>query len=282
MNAAGAQRPRPITGPVFAQVVVLDLLLDATLLWRDYAIDSQVLVAHYVLFVAGTDLAAYFLPKDKRQWYNLFRLVSGPVLLALTATLATKGLDGGVLALTLARCLFAGLRTLHAAWLIRRSGPREDELVGFPAYAASYVRSGGASERLSAGFLLFAGLALIFPQFVYWMHQNTGPRELDAVIVGLQASQGFTVWIKMFVLETLVVRAAPKLAMRTVVAVLFVGQWPFMLTMFTDAPLPYAHASAELFVTMLVIVGYRAWRQAPAIRVGARHPNLEKPNRAPV
>ncbi|WP_372787876.1 hypothetical protein [Paraconexibacter sp.] len=143
---------------------------------------------------------------------------------------------------------------------LRVAGPRLDDLRAYPAYALRYVRGGRASERLGVGYAAIGAFALVFPQLFYWTHHNPGPAELDPVLVGLQASQAITVFLKMFVFETLVLRAGPKLSMRVVVAGLFVVQWPLMLSMFSEAPLPYVHAIAEVFATTLVIVGYRRWR----------------------
>ncbi len=253
---------RPLTSRVLAQIVVLDVLLFATLFWRDPGEDGQSLVAHYIAFVAITDLTAIFLPTAKRHWFNVFRLISGLALLALTVTLALKGLDGRALGLTLASCALAGARVAHAGWLIRVSGPSLGELRAFPSRAERHVRDGTPSDRLGAGYLVIAALVLVFPQVFYWTHHNHGPQELDAVLVGLQASQALTVFLKMFVFETLIVEAGPKLGMRLVVAVLFAAQWPFMLDMYADAPLPYVHAIAEVFAAALVIAGYRVWRSA--------------------
>ena len=254
-----APRPAARLGRgTIAQIVALDVALYAALLWRDYDIDGQMLVAHYVAFVLVTDIGARFLPAGRQRWFNVFRLLSGLTFLVLTVTLALKDLDGGVLWLSVARCALAAARTVHAGVLLRRAGPSTAELRAFPAHASRYLREGGFSERLSGGYAVLAALVLVFPQIFYWTHHNPGPDELDPVLVGLQASQALTVFLKAFVFETLIRDARARLSMRLVIALLFAVQWPMMLDMYTQAPLPYVHAIAEVFTAALVVAAFRA------------------------
>ena len=51
---------------VFLHILLLDVLLYISLFWRDYHDHGQMLVAHYISFVAITDLGALFLPQIGR------------------------------------------------------------------------------------------------------------------------------------------------------------------------------------------------------------------------
>lgn len=241
-------------------MLLIDLLLYISLFWRDYGDHGQMLVAHYISFVAITDLGAIFLPKAKRHWFNLFRCSGGVSLLVLIIALSAKGLDGEALAFTLVRGLLAGLRIVHSAWCIKTFGPWWDELRALPAYVSGYFNHGSRSERLGCVYLLIGMALLYFPQLAYWTHYNWGVNGLDDVLTGLQAQSGFNFCIKLFVFETLIFAAAPKFFMRSVVAILFIVQWPVMFGMFYLAPIPLAHAAVEIYEIALVVAGYKVWR----------------------
>ena len=148
--------------------------------------------------------------------------------------------------------------------LLRTSGPGWNELRAFPAHAASFFQNGNRSEKWGCGYLLVGAALLYFPQLAYWTHYNWGADGLDDILTGLQAQAGLNFCIKLFVFEVLIVAAAPKLFMRSVVATLFVVQWPAMLGMFYLAPIPVAHAAVELYEIALVVLGYQAWRRSQA------------------
>ncbi len=241
-------------------MLLLDALLYLSLFWRDYHSHGQMLVAHYISFVAITELGALFLPKAERRWFNLFRLSSGVSFLVLVLALAFKDLDGDVLALTVLRCGLSAVRVVHAVWCIRSFGPWGDALRAFPQRASTYFNQGNRSERLGCAYLLVGFALLYFPQLAYWTHYNWGEDGLDDILTGLQAQAGLNFCIKLFVFEVLIVAAAQKFYMRSVVAVLFVAQWPLMLGMFYLAPIPVAHAMVEIFEVILVILGYKVWR----------------------
>tara|TARA_R110000787_G_scaffold15088_18_gene46490 strand:- start:4273 stop:5037 length:765 start_codon:yes stop_codon:yes gene_type:complete len=249
---------------VFLHILLLDVLLYISLFWRDYHDHGQMLVAHYISFVAITDLGALFLPRSKRHWFNLFRFSSGISFLILVAALHFKGLDGEALTLTGLRALLCIARIAHAGWCLRTSGPGWNELRAFPAHAASFFQNGNRSEKWGCGYLLVGAALLYFPQLAYWTHYNWGADGLDDILTGLQAQAGLNFCIKLFVFEVLIVAAAPKLFMRSVVATLFVVQWPAMLGMFYLAPIPVAHAAVELYEIALVVLGYQAWRRSQA------------------
>lgn len=259
---AGTLLAKPlITDRQFGLILVLDCALYLSLFWRDYQDHSQMLIAHYLSFVAITDLGALFLPRNRRHWYNLFRVTSGLSFMVLVVALALKGLDGESLALTLLRCCLILGRILHGGFYVYRCGPWVSDLTALPAYVSAYFRNGNASERLGCWYLA-VGLALLyFPHLAYWTHYNWGDGRLDDVLTGLQAQAGLNFCIKLFIFEVMVLKAGSKLMMRSVVALLFVAQWPLMPGMFYLAPLPVMHAAVELYEIALVIVGYRYWRQ---------------------
>ena len=215
------------------------------------------LIAHYISFVAITDLGFLFAPRNRRYWFNFFRVTSGLSFLILTVALALKGFDGESLALTLVRCSLIVLRILHGGIGMYRYGPWLADLKALPAYVSQYFHQGNFSERLGCAYL-GVGLALLyFPQLAYWTHYNWGHTELDAILTGLQAQAGLNFCIKLFILEVIVLSVTNKLLMRSVVAFLFIAQWPMMLGMFYLAPIPVMHAMIELYELSLVYVGYR-------------------------
>lgn len=257
------QRPR-LTQGHFLGLIALDVLLYLSLFWRDYSDHGQMLIAHYISFVAITDLGMLFLPRDKRQWANVFRVTSGISFLILVVALALKGLDGESLALTGLRCSLVIARILHGSLLLYRFGPWLSDLKALPSYASAYYRNGNPSEKLGCWYLA-VGLALLyFPQLAYWTHYNWGESRLDDILTGLQAQAGLNFCIKLFIFEIMVLGAGAKLLMRSVIAILFVAQWPLMLGMFYLAPIPVAHAAVELYEVCLVVIGYKYWRLAKA------------------
>lgn len=253
--------PRNLTQPVFLHMLLIDALLYFSLFWRDYHDPGQMLVAHYISFVAITDLGVLFLPKDKRHWFNLFRFSSGVSFAVLVVALALKGLDGEALALTILRIALCLLRIIHSAWCIKRFGPWWDDLCTFPGQVSRYFQNGNRSERLGCVYLLVGLSLLYFPHLAYWTHYNWGADGLDDVLTGLQAQAGLNFCIKLLVFEVLTVAAAPKFFMRTVVATLFLVQWPLMLGMFYLAPIPIAHAVIEIYEIALAIIGFQVWRE---------------------
>jgi len=258
----------PIGNGLFVRILLLDALMYATLFWRDYEMPGQMLVAHYISFVAITDLGALFLPRDKRHWFNLFRFTSSVSFLVIVVALWAKGLDGEAAWLTVLRCALILTRMVHSGRCLFRHGPWLEELRGFPSYVQSYYRKGNTSERLGCWYLAIGAALLYFPHLAYWTHFNSGEARLDDILTGLQAQAGLNFCIKLFVFEVLVSNAFAKLMMRSVVAFLFVVQWPLMLGMFYLAPIPIAHAAVELYEVILVVIGYRTWRDAR--RVPAR------------
>lgn len=246
---------------MFLHMLLIDALLYFSLFWRDYHDPGQMLVAHYISFVAITDLGVLFLPKDKRRWFNLFRFTSGVSFVVLVVALALKGLDGEALALTILRIALCLLRMVHAAWCIKKCGPWWNDLRAFPGLLFGYFQNGNRSERLGCVYLLVGLSLLYFPHLAYWTHYNAGVEGLNDVLTGLQGQAGLNFCIKLLVFEVLIAAAAPKFFMRAVVATLFVAQWPLMLGMFYLAPIPIAHAAVEIYEIALVIVGFQVWRE---------------------
>jgi len=251
---------RPVLGRAqFLQILLIDAVLYIALCWRDFADPAQMLIAHYVSFILITDLGLLFLPRVKRNWYNLFRIIGGVSFLILIGALWAQGLDGEALWLTLARLGLIGVRIAHGLWLLRAHGPELNELLMFPLSGWSRYRAGTPSEKLGYGYLIVALGMFLFPQLAYWTHANGGVVALDAVLTGFQAQQGLNVALKMLVLEILVRDVRTRLLMRTAVAVPFLIQWPLMFGMFLNAPIPLAHGVLELFELALVVMAFRAW-----------------------
>lgn len=241
----------------FLQLLIIDALLYVSLFWRDYGDPAQMLIAHYVSFVAITDLAVFFLPRSQRHWFNLFRVSSSIAYLVLIGALAAKGLDGESLALTALRFGLILVRLAHASWLWRCAGPSRQALFEFPGRALAFYRSGDTSQRLGCVYLLIGCALLYFPQLAYWTHFNAGEDRLDDVLTGLQAQAGLNFCIKLFVCEVLVTSATARLWMRSLIALLFILQWPLMPGMFFKAPIPVAHAAVELYELALVWAALR-------------------------
>lgn len=258
---AGAAYPG-LSRAVWLQMLVLDGLLYLTLFWRDYSEPWQWVVAHYISFVAISDLAALFLPAGRRHWFNLFRLTSGLSFLILVVALACKNLGGAGPLFTALCASLCVLRMLHAGWCWRRFGPGIAALKALPAQASEYFKRGDRSQRWGCAYLLIGLGLLYFPQLAYWTHYNWGEHRLDDILTGLQAQAGLNFCIKLFVFELLITGAGSRLAMRSVVAGLFLLQWPLMLAMFYLAPLPVIHGVVEVYELCLVWLGYQYWRRS--------------------
>jgi hypothetical protein len=249
-------------------LLALDALVYLSLFCRDYQDHGQMLIAHYISFVAITDLGILFLPRDKRHWANIFRTTSGISFLILVIALSMKGLDGESLALTVLRCGLITCRILHGGYCLRRYGPWLDDLRALPDYASRYFKNGNRSERWGCAYLLIGLALLYFPQLAYWTHYNWGETRFDDVLTGLQAQAGLNFCIKLFIFEIMVLGAAQKLMMRSLIALLFVAQWPLMPGMFFLAPIPIAHAAVELYEVCLVFLAYQYWRQSRTVPIG--------------
>lgn len=246
----------------FIFTVILDILVYTSLFWRDYSISGQLLVAHYISFVAISDITGLFLPADKRHWFNLFRFIGSLSLLLLVVALASKGLDNGMPAVTLISIVLLGLRLLHSGLLLKRYGPLLKHLRHYPEYAMKYFRNANRSNQIALGYLVIVGAMIFFPQLTYWTHYNAGENRLDDILTGFQAQSGIHFALKLLVFETLILNPAKKCIARTLVATLFIIQWPFMLPMFYLAPLPFVHAVVELFEVYLAILAFKYWRES--------------------
>lgn len=252
----------PIDNRQLRFTVVLDVLVYASLFWRDYSEPGQLLVAHYISFVAISDIAGLFLPPDKRHWFNLFRFIGALSLLLLVVALAEKGLDSGMLAVTVLSVLLLIARLFHSGLQIKRYGPRLTHLRHYPEYAMTYFRHANRSNRMALGYLAIASGMLFFPQLAYWTHYNGGEARLDDILTGFQAQSGIHFALKLLVFETLILNPAKKCLARSLIAILFVFQWPFMLSMFYLAPLPFVHAVVECFEVYLAILAFKYWRES--------------------
>jgi len=254
----------PIDNRNFRFTVALDVLVYATLFWRDYGVAGQLLVAHYISFVAISDIAGLFLPPDKRHWFNLFRFVGSLSLLLLVLALASKGLDIGGATITVLSVLLLTTRLFHSGLQIKRFGPWRTHLRHYPDYALAYFRNANQSNRMALGYLAIAAGMLFFPQLAYWTHYNAGEARLDDILTGFQAQSGIHFALKLLVFETLILNPGKKCIARSLIALLFVLQWPFMLPMFYLAPLPVVHAVVECFEVYLAILAFRHWRETHA------------------
>jgi len=252
----------PIDNNDFRFTIVLDVLVYASLFWRDYSVPGQLLVAHYISFVAISDIAGLFLPPDKRHWFNLFRFIGGLSLLLLMVALAGKGLDSGMLAVTVLSVLLLTARLFHSGLQITKYGPWLTHLRHYPEYAMVYFGHATRSNRMALGYLAIASGMLFFPQLAYWTHYNGGEARLDDILTGFQAQSGIHFALKLLVFETLILNPAKKCLARSLIAILFVIQWPFMLSMFYLAPLPVVHAVIEFFEVYLAILAFKYWRES--------------------
>lgn len=234
---------------------------------------GQLLVAHYISFVAISDLAGLFLPPDKRHWFNFFRFLGGLSLLLLVVALAAKGLDSGMLAATVSSVALLTARLLHSGLQIKKYGPGLRQLRHYPEYAFNYFKYANRSNRMALGYLVIATGMLFFPQLAYWTHYNAGEARLDAILTGFQAQAGIHFAFKLFVFETLILNPAKKCLARTLIALLFVAQWPFMLPMFYLAPLPIVHAVVEIFEVYLAVLAFKYWRQTVSEQGAAARPD---------
>lgn len=251
----------PIGNRQLQFTIILDVLVYASLFWRDYSVPGQMLVAHYISFVAISDIAGLFLPKDKRHWFNLFRFIGSLSLLLLVVALAGKGLDNGLLVVTVLSVLLLTARLFHSGLQIKKYGPWLSHLRHYPEYATSYFKQTHRSNRMAIGYLAVAALMLFFPQLAYWTHYNAGEVRLDDILTGFQAQSGLHFALKLLVFETLILHPATKCFIRSLIALLFIVQWPFMLSMFYLAPLPVVHAIVECFEVYLAILAFRYWRE---------------------
>lgn len=252
----------PIDNSHFRFTVALDVLVYASLFVRDYSVPGQLLVAHYISFVAISDIAGLFLPPDKRHWFNLFRFIGALSLLLLVLALASKGIGSGSPAVTVLSVFLLTIRLFHSGLQIRQYGPWLKQLRHYPAYAIDYFKHASRSNRMAIGYLVIASGMLFFPQLAYWTHYNGGEARLDDILTGFQAQAGIHFALKLLVFETLILSPAKKCIARSLIVLLFVLQWPFMLSMFYLAPLPVVHAVVECFEIYLAILAFKYWRES--------------------
>ena len=238
-------------------ILLLDALVYLSLFYRDYDVAYQFLIAHYISFVAISDLGGLFLAPKLRHWFNLFRLFSSFSLLVLVAGLMAKGLDGEALLLSIVRIVLLLVRIVDSALLIKKYGPWLSHLKHFPVYATSYFNLANHSNRMGFGYILLGTALLLFPQIAYWTHYNMGENRLDDILTAFQAQAGIHFCIKLFVFEILLLSPIKKLIIRSLIAILFVAQWPFMLSMFYLAPIPVVHVVVEGFEIWLMILAYK-------------------------
>lgn len=243
-----------------AVCVIVDALMYACLFWRDYGDPAQMLIAHYISFMAISDLAALFLPASRRHWFHAFRVTSAVSLAMVVGALWAKDIGSDPAALYLMQLGLIGLRFVHA---LASVDPKKlvTGVRGLPAELHSLFRDGVRSERWALAYLAVAAVMFYFPQVAYWTHYNWGESRLDAILTGFQAQQGLNVAIKLCLFDMMVRAAGAKLAMRSVIATLFIVQWPAMPAMFYLAPIPLAHIGLELFELFLVWLAYRYWRE---------------------
>jgi hypothetical protein len=261
---------RAISHRRFSLIILLDVVLYITLFWRDYSAQYEFLIAHYISFVAISDLAGLFLAPHLRHWFNLFRLISSFSLLVLVLGLLAKGLENEALALIGLKITLILARIIDSALLIKKYGPRLSHLKHFPVYAADYFKSANYSNRLSFGYILIGGALLFFPQLAYWTHYNWGENRLDDILTAFQGQAGLHFCIKLFVFEILVINPTLKLLSRSLIAILFVAQWPFMLGMFYLAPIPVVHVVVEGFELLLMVLAFKYFRKAPFVQISGQ------------
>ncbi len=252
-------------------ILALDVLVYLSLFYRDYDVAYQFLIAHYISFVAISDLGGLFLAPKLRHWFNLFRLFSSFSLLVLVAGLMAKGLDGEALLLTLVRIVLLLVRIVDSALLIKKYGPWLSHLKHFPAYATSYFNLANHSNRMGFGYILLGAALLLFPQIAYWTHYNMGENRLDDILTAFQAQAGIHFCIKLFVFEILLFSPVKKLITRSLIAILFVAQWPFMLSMFYMAPIPVVHVVVEGFEIWLMFLAFKYIRKPSLAELQPAH-----------
>ncbi len=117
--------------------------------------------------------------------------------------------------------------------------PMQHELCSLVSYIQS-VPSPPATDVLTAlFFVLFANTASS-------THNHFGEMRILGPLTGFQAGDGITLFLKTFVLERLLGDLRLRALVYLTLSLSLVAQWPFMLTMFSEAPYPYVHIVAEV------------------------------------
>lgn len=249
-----------ISGQRFGLLLALDALVYICLFYRDYDISYQFLIAHYISFVAISDLGGLFLAPKLRQWFNVFRLFSSVSLLILVLALFAKGLDGDAVMLTMIRVALLLIRALDSALLINKYGPWLVHIKQLPSYVSHYFNQANSSNKMAFGYIIIGIALLLFPQLAYWTHYNMGENRLDDILTAFQGQAGIHFAIKLFFFEILVLDAFKKVITRSAIAILFIAQWPFMLSMFYLAPIPVVHIVVEGFEVVLVFLAFKHYK----------------------
>jgi hypothetical protein len=229
----------------------LDLILWASVFFRDYSLRWNMTISHYILVLPMSDICVFWMNRRGQHWYQVFRVLESLQVLFLTLQLWRFGIDGDHAELTLLRTGVCVLRGIHALWCVRIALLRSWwDLVALPVpmkdqicdvwHQSLAVAGPPSSDLVSAvGFVIAANVASsTHNNFQQWL--TAGP------LTGFQSGDAVNLFLKLFIfdraLPTLWIRGWFYFFMGFVLAV----QWPFMFTMFSEAPWPYAHIVAEL------------------------------------
>jgi len=273
-STVSLQNDAAISDSMMMVTIFVDMTSYAVMLCRDYATHPyNFMISHYLGFVIISDLFCWFVPKQRRHWVNVFRLVEAIQFMWLTWDLVCVGAERWENTLTKARLLTQAVRFAHAAFMLYYFGPFISGFSNPTAildYANAFLADKQHSKISRQRFMLYLALTakcVVIPRVLYLTHWNYNEPQLDAPISASQATNAFTVWFKLLATELLVVDLSRRQTGLLLVSLLFV-QFPFMWPMFANAPIPYVHVVADL--VMMYFGVYGTWYERKKVETGGR------------
>lgn len=250
-------------GPVVSWIEVLgSFLLDVVLFVSFMWFPSSMLLQHYVSWCLISQIPCWLVPRQRFLWTVVFRVATSLQLLGLLISLWVARVDvlfsvPGMMRL----CTVFFSLSLGIIQCVRLLPHHAHRLL---SSFFSFLLSNEPWKSANAPGFIFLALSFVLnmvPNVAYLTHYNADTSSsLDIALVGMQGANAFTVMTKMF-FATLVAQNIPwKRAVGTIaVAALFLAQWIIMPTMFTKAPIPYVHISAECGLVLIAILWTKEW-----------------------
>ena len=224
--------------------------------WADEGI--YMLIAHYYSWHAITDVAGYALPVKRRHWFNFFRCIAAFQMVQSVIWFwyaDVEGWDREETGLRLGFSIFVFVQAC-LAWLLY--GPYSiEEGLDLVRYVRAKWWRGDLLNKAGIMAVLLGIMTVFAGEFSYRTHKNYGTVAVDAQLISFQAGNGFTVLIKLFVLNSLINNPLVKVVTTFSIAAMFWIQWIWMIDMFITSPVPWVHIGGECVFTLDFVVAVR-------------------------
>lgn len=259
-----------VSNMTFAHMVTVDALFFSALCYRKYGntIPYSCVIFHYYSFVILADIGAFFLPKARRHWLNVFRCFSSFQCMQFELQMWFAGVNDGVMSegpwptggsVLALRIAIAVARLLQSARLVAKFGPWICHFCALGSYGELFYRLGvsGFPPKPFDG-LIMAFVVWYASWFAAQLHWCYGEDRLIAPLVNLQALMSVTNFGKTCVLHILIAQPKKRGIFQLLSTIGFLIQWPLMLEMYSNAIIPYGHAVAELDAIASVVASFGA------------------------